>query len=86
MQEKSEPVGISAEHVRAARGLLKWTQEELARLSGVAAPTINLWENGKSRPTELTRQQVRLAFEKAGVEFTNGDNPGVKWRRAQRLV
>jgi len=81
MQEKWEVTELTVEHVRAARGLLKWTQEELASRSGVAGATINLWENGKSRPTDLTKQQIRLAFERVGVEFTDGEKPGVRWQR-----
>lgn len=81
MQEKSEIVDISAEHVRAARGLLTWTLEELATRSGVTATTIHMWERGKTKPTELTKQLIQRAFENAGIEFTNGDKPGVKWRR-----
>ncbi len=71
-------IDLAAEHVRAARALLKWTQEDLANRSNVTGNTINLWETGKVRPTEETKAQVRQAFEEAGIEFLNGGNPGVR--------
>jgi DNA-binding XRE family transcriptional regulator len=43
---------ITAEHVRAARGLLKWTQEELAQRANVTATTINNWENERPFPVK----------------------------------
>ncbi len=69
---------ITAEHVRAARGLLKWTQEELAQRANVTATTINNWENERTVPSEATRALVRHAFESAGIAFANGGNPGVR--------
>lgn len=84
MQEKSASVEISVEHVRAARGLLRWTQEELAKRSGVTNVTISGWESEKTRPMQETKDQIRRAFEAAGVEFTNGDSPGVRWNRHTR--
>jgi hypothetical protein len=31
-----------------------------------------------------TIEAIRAAFERAGVEFTNGDGPGVRLRKAKR--
>lgn len=78
MQEKSTTVDLTSEHVRAARALLKWTQEELAQRSGVGVTTINLWENDKTRPSRETRDQIFVAFVSADIEFWNGGNPGVR--------
>ena len=69
---------LSVEHVRAARALLKWTQEELAQRSGVTPNTINFWENERTRPSEETKLQVRRAFEQAGIVFSNGKNPSMQ--------
>ena len=41
---------ITPAQCRAARGLLKWTQEELAVRSGVGAPAIINFEGGKTSP------------------------------------
>ena len=81
MQEKSLPIRITDEHVRAARGLLKWTLAELATKSGITEVTLNKWENRRTRPSAKTREQVRLAFEEAGIEFLNGGAPGVRRRK-----
>ena len=74
-------IDLTVGHVRAARGLLKWTQEELANRAGVALATIGFWETEKVRPSEETKEQVRRAFEEAGIEFLNGGNPGVRLMR-----
>jgi transcriptional regulator with XRE-family HTH domain len=69
--------------LRAARALLAWSQEKLAEASGVSAPTIKRLEPGEgSLPTRVeTMEKLRRALEAAGVEFTNGDVPGVKLRK-----
>ena len=85
MQEKSAHVDLSSEHVRAARALLKWTQEDLAQRSGVGVTTINMWENDKTRPSRETKDQIFLVFVDAGVEFWNGGNPGVRLMRNRSL-
>ncbi len=74
-------IDLTVEHVRAARALLKWTQEELASRAGVAIATVSFWETERVRPTEETKIQVRRAFEEAGIEFANGGNPGVRLMR-----
>jgi hypothetical protein len=33
----------------------------------------------------VTVRKVQAALEKAGVEFTNGDEPGVKLKKGPRL-
>ena len=74
-------VDLTVEHVRAARGLLKWTQDELASRAGVTITTISYWVNERVKPSEETKIQVRRAFEEAGIEFANGGNPGVRLMR-----
>jgi hypothetical protein len=77
---------ITSELVRAARALLRWEQRHLAEASSVSLPTIKRLE---ARPGILvahnsTVAALRRAFEDAGVEFTNGDQPGVRLRRIGR--
>jgi len=67
--------------VRAARGLLGWTQGQLAEAADVAVATVKGMEAGRSRPRRATVQAIQRALEAAGVEFTNGDQPGVRMRR-----
>jgi transcriptional regulator with XRE-family HTH domain len=63
---------------RAARGLIGWSQEQLASASKVAKATIANFETGDRAPYARTLADIRKAFESAGVEFTNGAEPGVK--------
>jgi transcriptional regulator with XRE-family HTH domain len=67
--------------IRAARALLNWTQEALAKAAEVAVTSIRDLEAEK-RPSESgTISKVRDALENAGVEFTAGSRdagPGVR--------
>lgn len=69
--------------LRAARALLGWSQERLADASGVSIPTIKRLEPGEGlvQTRVDTLDKLRRALEAAGVEFTNGGEPGVKLRR-----
>ena len=69
---------------RAARGLLDWTEVRLADASGVAASTVTSFERSSRVATPERIQAMRAAIEAAGVEFTNGDEPGVKLRKKGR--
>ena len=70
---------LTPRHVRAARGLLNMSQEELAGASGLNARTIRDFENGKHLLRDKNLEAIRDAFERRGVEFTNGSNPGVRF-------
>jgi transcriptional regulator with XRE-family HTH domain len=77
---------LTSEMVRAARALLRWDQRDLADASSVSLPTIKRLE---SKPGPLgayssTVAAIARAFETAGIEFTNGDQPGVRLRRIRR--
>jgi transcriptional regulator with XRE-family HTH domain len=63
---------------RAARALLNWTQQQIANVARVSVVTIRNFENEKSTPQRATLDVIQRAFESAGVEFTNGDRPGVR--------
>ena len=65
---------------RAARALLDWSQAELARQAKVAKQTLADFERGARTPYARTLDDIRGALEAAGVEFTNGDAPGVRLR------
>jgi transcriptional regulator with XRE-family HTH domain len=72
---------ITGEQIRQARKLLGWTRAELAvRSFGVSSHTIENAERGRNRiaPTDAQLASIRRALEAAGVEFTEGDEPGVK--------
>ena len=74
---------LTAAQCRAARGLIGWSQQRLATASKVAKPTIANFEAGKSTPYERTANDLIAALESASVEFTNGDQPGVRMRKAK---
>jgi len=52
---------------------------ELADLAKVSTNTITRLEGGEQLK-ERTLDAIRAALESGGVEFTNGDQPGVKLR------
>jgi transcriptional regulator with XRE-family HTH domain len=67
---------------RAARGLLDWSQQDLADEAGIGIVTVRQLEGGANAPRRATLEVVRRAFESAGVEFIeeNGGGPGVRLR------
>lgn len=76
---------ISIAQIRAARGLLKWTQANLAHRAGISTVTLNMIENEAVRPRENTFVSIQAALEAGGVEFLaeEGVGVGVKFRRAR---
>ena len=58
-------------------------REDLAAASLVAQGTLTDFEAGKRQPYPRTLAAIRTALEAAGVTFTNGDEPGVKLRKAE---
>lgn len=69
---------ITIEQCRAARGLLGWTQQDLANAAQMSKTAINNFERGNSDVRQDTLMTIRRAFEEAGVEFT--ENSGVRKR------
>jgi transcriptional regulator with XRE-family HTH domain len=77
---------ISAEQCRAARGLLDWSQQDLAFMAAVGVVTIRHLEAGKGRPRRATLDVIRRAFETAGVLFFREDDHagvGVRLTKAE---
>ena len=74
---------ISSAQCRAARGLVGWSQQELAKNAGVGTVAIHQLESGASQPRRATLDVVRRALEAAGVEFIdeNGGGAGVRLRK-----
>ena len=70
--------------LRAARGLLGWSQSDLAAQAGLSLPTVKRAEaeNGRLRVSDDARAKMRAALEAAGVEFTDGNAPGVRLKPA----
>jgi transcriptional regulator with XRE-family HTH domain len=74
---------IIAEQCRAARGLLGWTQADLAKRSQVGVVTIRNFEGNKSTPMRGTLVLLTQTLEASGIEFIpqNGGGPGVRLRK-----
>ena len=74
---------LTREQCRAARGLLDWTQEELATRAGVSRSTIRGFENGQHELHRGSAVVIRTALEAAGVMLIGPDDahgPGVRLR------
>lgn len=54
----------------AARALLKWSLDDLAKYADVARPTISRLENDEVNPNTATVKKITYAINKAGVVFT----------------
>lgn len=67
---------ITASQSRAARGLLNWSQPELAERCGMHVQTISSFEHEVGSPTKRTLQKITQTFVTAGIEFTS--NGGVE--------
>src|SRR5436190_6778585 len=63
MTEKMSP----AELLRAIRGSLNLTQEQIADRLGVSFATINRWEGGSNVPQKAAREVIAALALEAGV-------------------
>lgn len=68
---------MKAIQLRMARAAVGWGVRDLARKAGVTANTVTRIENGADAK-QSTMNRLQDALEAAGVEFTNGDQPGVR--------
>jgi DNA-binding XRE family transcriptional regulator len=68
---------INTAQIRAARGLLKWTQAALAHRAALSTVTLNMIENETVRPRDSTLASIKSALEGGGVEFLDKDGIGV---------
>ena len=50
--------------VKNIRQQLSFSQEELARALGVSFATVNRWENGKTNPSRLAKNQFEQFSQK----------------------
>ncbi len=84
MSEKSH---ISGRQIAAARVLLALEQSDLARRSRISIATLRRMEASDGPAVGMANNvaAVRTALEAAGVEFTNGDRPGVRLGPGTRL-
>ena len=76
---------ISSAQSRAARGMLDWSQTELAQRSNLSESTIRDFEKGRRVPSVNNLAAVRRAFEDAGLVVIdeNGGGAGVRLRKVE---
>jgi transcriptional regulator with XRE-family HTH domain len=75
------------DQLRAARGLLGWSQSELAVRAGLSLPTVKRLEGGFGpKVSEEAQAKLQKAIEAAGIEFLdeNGGGYGVRFRKPRR--
>ena len=79
--------------MRAARGLLGWSQRTLAAKAGVSVPTVKRLEAGVDGVNDASLAAVAAAIEHAGVSFVapgstvvEADHMGVQVGRGVALV
>ena len=63
---------ITITQIKGARGLLDWTQNDLAKAAGLSRPALNNLESGLTSPQAETLRRLKTAIERAGVEFIPG--------------
>src|SRR5712672_527702 len=63
---------LSPAQIRAARALLAWSQQDLAREAHVAASTVADFERGYRTPVANNADAMRGALERAGISFLPG--------------
>ena len=78
---------LTSAQMRAARALIRWSADDLARETTLSVTTIRRAEltEGETSMTTANDLAVRRALETAGVEFIdeNGGGPGVRLRNRQ---
>ncbi len=81
---------MTPDQMRAARKLLGWSMVKLGSLSSTSIHTVRMFEQsgrvifpyGYGRTEQVDAvAAIRATLEAAGVEFTDGDAPGVRLRK-----
>lgn len=72
---------ITARQIRAARVLLGWSLQDLARHAGLSLNGVKRLEGGHGDPRMSTVRAVKAALEGGGLEFvpaSDGKGEGVR--------
>lgn len=76
---------IDSDQIRAARALLRWSAEELAKRAQVSLSTIRRMEADSGIPSTSAKnlEAVERSLSDAGIEFIakNGGGTGVRWKK-----
>jgi DNA-binding transcriptional regulator YiaG len=71
-------VEMSPSQCKAARALLEWTQSELARAADLGLSTVVDFEKQRRVVSGEALNAIRRALEQAGIEFLDGNGPGLR--------
>ena len=78
---------ITAEQIRGARAMLRWSAKQLAEQAGLSWPTVQRMESTQGVPSGLSKnlELVQRALEGAGVIFIDEDDegPGVRLKKME---
>jgi transcriptional regulator with XRE-family HTH domain len=74
---------LTSDQIRAARALVRWSARELAEKADLSLPTIQRLEAAEGVPSTSVQTliAIKAALEKMGVEFTDGEAPGVRLKK-----
>jgi transcriptional regulator with XRE-family HTH domain len=75
-------MSVPPAQAKDARLLVGWSQRPLAGKLFVGPNQAGEYERRKRRSLQQYLAKLRHVFESAGVEFTNGNQPGVSMRIA----
>ncbi|MDD4615550.1 MAG: helix-turn-helix transcriptional regulator [Alphaproteobacteria bacterium] len=75
---------ITGRQIRAARSLLEWKAEDLAKAAGLTRVTVSNLEAEAVQPQERTMASITAAFDRHGIEFLDGE--GVRLRQHEVRV
>lgn len=78
-------MSITTAQIRGARGILNWSQQDLAQRTGISATSIGAIENGQTTPRESTLATIRKTFENSGIEFIGFEGVRVQSSYVQTL-
>jgi predicted transcriptional regulator len=80
---------VSVRQIKAARALLGWSQDDLAKAADVSIPTVKRLEavDGPLGGRDQTADKIVGAIARAGIQFIdeNGGGPGVRLRKSVKL-
>ena len=78
-ESKTLATMLQASQIRAARALLGWRQEDLAKAAKVALATIARIEQGEGmvQGNVSTIMKIQQALEREGISFTSNQDGGI---------
>jgi hypothetical protein len=79
---------VTPDQMKAARTMLGWNVQRLSAFSGTSVHMVRTFERtGRVTPLHVRERPIDAiaaicaTLEAAGIEFTNGDAPGVRLRK-----